>query len=65
MGSPDVAGLIDEVRDWIDQDPDPAARAELVLVCGGLGPTADDLTALWGTDRRRVSWPITMRIGRL
>lgn len=29
MGSPDVAGLIDEVRDWIDQDPDAAARAEL------------------------------------
>ena len=29
MGSPDVAGLVDEVRDWIDQDPDPAARAEL------------------------------------
>lgn len=30
-----------------------------------LPPFADDLTALWGTDRRRVSWPITMRIGRL
>lgn len=35
----------DNMADLVSLLRESAARAELVLVCGGLGPTADDLTA--------------------